>query len=86
MPSTILSWRSASAAHWIRRARQWRELLARVDSVELCPGRDKFSWYLEPWGKFSIKSMYAKLSEGTTVAHFKDMWEAKVPIKNKILS
>jgi hypothetical protein len=28
--------------------------------------------------------MYAKLSQGTMVAHFKDMWEVKVPLKIKI--
>jgi hypothetical protein len=30
--------------------------------------------------------MYAKLSQGTTVSHFKDMWEAKIPLKIKIFS
>jgi hypothetical protein len=30
--------------------------------------------------------MYAKLSQGTTVAYLKDMWEARVSLKIKIFS
>jgi hypothetical protein len=42
--------------------RQWRGLLDLVDHVELCPRHDKVSWHLEPSGRFSVKSMYVKLS------------------------
>jgi hypothetical protein len=66
--------------------RQWRELVQRVQDVELVPGRDKVSWHLEQSGKFSVKSMYASLSLGATVAHFKDMWETNLPLKIKIFS
>jgi hypothetical protein len=30
--------------------------------------------------------MYAQLSQGTTIAHHKDMWKSKVPLKIKIFS
>jgi hypothetical protein len=30
--------------------------------------------------------MYSKLSQGATVAHFKDVWEAKLPLKVKIFT
>jgi hypothetical protein len=35
---------------------------------------------------FSVKSLYFKLYQGTSVAHFKDMWESRVPLKIKIFS
>jgi hypothetical protein len=66
--------------------RQWRELCALVDTVQLCQGKDQVRWHLEKSGIFSVKSLYFKLSQGATVAHFKDMWEAKVPLKIKIFS
>jgi hypothetical protein len=30
--------------------------------------------------------MYAKLSQGEVVAHFKDVWAAKIPLKIRIFS
>jgi hypothetical protein len=51
--------------------------------VLLTTGQDKVSWHLEQAGTYSVKSMYAKLSQGTMVAQFKD---AKVPLKIKIFS
>jgi hypothetical protein len=66
--------------------RQWRALQTCVDHVQLSDGLDIIRWHLEPSGKYSVKSMYLKLSQGTTVAHFKDMWGTKVPLKVKIFS
>jgi hypothetical protein len=66
--------------------RQWRELGDLVEEVQLAQGKDQVSCHLENSGKFLVKSLYFKLSQGTTVAHFKDMWEAKVPLKIKIFS
>jgi hypothetical protein len=54
--------------------------------VNLTTGQDKISWYLEQTGSYSVKSMYSMLSKGTTIAHFKDMWDATVPLKIKIFS
>ncbi|XP_071676802.1 uncharacterized protein [Lolium perenne] len=66
--------------------RQWREMGALVDGVQLSQGKDQVRWHPENSGNFSVKSLYFKLSQGATVAHFKDMWEAKVPLKIKIFS
>jgi hypothetical protein len=57
-----------------------------VDEVELGQGKDQIRWHLENSRKFSVKSLYFKLSQGTSVAHFKDMWESRVPLKIKIFS
>jgi hypothetical protein len=51
--------------------------------LDFSEGRDKVSWHLELSGPYSIRSMYNKLSQGTTVTYFKDIWEAKVPLKMK---
>jgi hypothetical protein len=45
-----------------------------------------YCWDLEPSGVFSVNPIYAKLSQGASVAHFKDMWAAKLPLKNKIFT
>jgi hypothetical protein len=51
----------------------WQELAALVETVPLGEGADTVRWNLEPSGVFSVKSMYAKLSQGASVAHFKDV-------------
>jgi hypothetical protein len=66
--------------------RQWEDLQRSLAAVILTTGQDKISWHLEQNGSFSVRSMYAMLSKGTTVAHFKDLWEASVPLKIKIFS
>jgi hypothetical protein len=42
----------------------WLELAAIVDSVQLGVGSVIVRWNLEPSGVFSVKLMYAKLSQG----------------------
>jgi hypothetical protein len=66
--------------------RQWGELQGMLTHVLLGTGQDKVSWHLEQAGSYTVKSMYAQLSQGTTVGHFKYMWEAKLPLKIKIFS
>jgi hypothetical protein len=41
---------------------------------------------LEPTGCFSIRSMYLKLAQGSSIVHFQDVWAARIPLKNKIFS
>jgi hypothetical protein len=65
---------------------EWVELVAFLNGVQLGTDRDRIVWDLEPSGVFSVKSMYAKLSQGASVAHFKDIWEAKLPLKIKIFT
>ncbi|KAK1645894.1 hypothetical protein QYE76_063699 [Lolium multiflorum] len=66
--------------------RQWVELQHTLVAVNLTEGQDQISWHLEQSGSYSVKSMYSMLSRGTSIAHFKDMWEAPVPLKIKIFS
>ncbi|XP_071681906.1 uncharacterized protein [Lolium perenne] len=66
--------------------RQWGELQGMLTPVLLSPGQDLVSWHLEQSGSYTVKSMYAQLSQGTTIAHAKDLWEAKLPLKIKIFS
>jgi hypothetical protein len=66
--------------------REWLELRAVIDSTQLGVGPDVVRWTLDPSGVFTVKSMYSKLSQGATIAHFKDVWEAKLPLKVKIFT
>jgi hypothetical protein len=53
--------------------RQWIELGALTDTIALTIGKDKILWHLEPSGKFSVQSLYAKLSQGASVTFHKDV-------------
>jgi hypothetical protein len=66
--------------------RQWIDLGTLVEPFTLSSAKDKVVWHLEPSGIFSVQSLYAKLSQGATVAHHKDVWSAKVPLKIKIFA
>jgi hypothetical protein len=66
--------------------RQWVELVSLTDTFTFGNGKDKIRWHLNPAGKFSVQSLYAKLSQGASVAFHKDVWEAKVPLKIKIFA
>jgi hypothetical protein len=54
--------------------------------LALLPEPDQVVWHLENSGKFTVKFMYGKLSQGATVAYFKYFWGAAVPLKIKIFS
>ncbi|KAK1666246.1 hypothetical protein QYE76_054405 [Lolium multiflorum] len=66
--------------------RQWIELGMLTESTTLSHNKDKVTWHLESSGNFSVQSLYAKLSQGASVAYHKDVWEAKVPLKIKIFA
>jgi hypothetical protein len=58
-----------------------------VESVQLGAGADIVRWnLLESSGVFSVNSMYAKLSQGAAISHFKYIWAAKLPLKTKIFT
>jgi hypothetical protein len=42
------------------------------------------SWDLEESGKFSVNSLYCRLSLGAEVTHLTDVWKSRVPPKIKI--
>jgi hypothetical protein len=66
--------------------RQWIELGTLIDSIVLSNSKDKVIWHLESSGKFSVQSLYSKLSQGASIAYHKDAWTAKVPLKIKIFA
>ena len=68
------------------RTASWEALAILVDSVALQDDPDRLVWALEPSGVFSVASMYRQLSQGATVAHAKDLWGARLPLKIKIFS
>jgi hypothetical protein len=54
----------------------WHLLRAIIEQTNLVPGQDRVSWSLEPTGCFSVRSMYLKLAQGASIAHFRDVWAA----------
>jgi hypothetical protein len=65
---------------------EWRLLQSLIHDTSLGQGQDKISWGLHPSGEYTVNFMYSKLSQGASVAHFKDLWAAKLPLKIKIFS
>jgi mannosylglycoprotein endo-beta-mannosidase len=59
-------------------------LLTEIAGTQLSDGPDIISWALEPSGKFSVKSLYRKLCQGTPRKHFSDIWKIAVPMKIRI--
>lgn len=55
-----------------------------ISDVHLSEGTDEISWDLEPSGRFSVKSLYAKLSRGPSIAHTKLLWRAAIPLQIKV--
>jgi hypothetical protein len=65
---------------------EWASLLPTLQETRLAPGADTITWILDPSGCYSVSSMYKKLSEGASVAHARDVWAAKLPLKIRIFT
>lgn len=62
----------------------WDSLQAQIAHHQLSLGADKVSWDLSASQKFSVKSMYNKLTEGNTLDTARGLWKARLPLKIKI--
>jgi hypothetical protein len=65
---------------------EWQHLANIIEATTLSQGQDKIVWRIDQSGTFTIRSMHAKLSHGASIAHFKELWAARVPLKIKIFS
>ncbi|KAK1604887.1 hypothetical protein QYE76_028560 [Lolium multiflorum] len=81
--STQMGFRRALDAEGLQ---DWQQLRDVIENAELSEGQDEISWDLEQSGRFSVSSMYRKLSAGASIAHFKDVWAARIPLKVRIFS
>jgi hypothetical protein len=66
------------------RLAEWHPLRHIIENMVLLTGHDMIVWLLEQFRVYSVSSMYAKLSEGATIAHFKDVLVARIPLKVRI--
>ena len=62
----------------------WDGLVADLAGVNLRPQADSVSWALSRSGKFSVQSLYNKLTEGPTLDIARGLWKASIPLKIKI--
>jgi hypothetical protein len=53
--------------------REWEELQHILDEFHLSPGEDKVVWNPDPWGCYSVSSLYNKLSDGASVVYARDI-------------
>ena len=67
-------------------AAQWHQLNLILSSTPLSHEHDEISWALARSGTYSVSSMYAHLSQGATFPIYRDIWEAKLPLKIKVFS
>jgi hypothetical protein len=64
----------------------WEELCNLVDEIDLDDSPTRISWHLEPKGSFSTKSLYLELCKAPVVPLTKPIWDARIPLKNKIFT
>jgi hypothetical protein len=74
---------SSSAANWGYARGLTLPLSSRLLLGRYSEGHDGIPWVLEPSWKFSVKSLYRKLCQGT-LEHFSDIWKVVVPMKVRI--
>ena len=62
----------------------WLNLVAKIDNVQLSKERDIFNQGLHNHGHFSVRSMYAYMTNQGTLFTNKFIWKLKLPLKIKI--
>lgn len=62
----------------------WVALCRRVVGIGLTGDQDKVTWYLVASGKFSVKSLYARMPLGPDLVVARGLWKARIPLKVKI--
>lgn len=62
----------------------WADLVDRIGGRTVNIGEDAVSWSLTASGKFSVKSLYGKLTEGSALDIARGLWKAGIPLKTKI--
>jgi hypothetical protein len=68
-----------------RAQNQLRQLTDMLSTCALSNKKDIVKWTWEKSGKFSVKSMYKNLFSSETNNPNKKLWEAKIPMKVKII-
>ena len=63
---------------------RWGAMLDLVTTVALTDKTDRVSCHLNASGRFSVKSLYHKLCQGTVHREVKGLWQARVPLKIKV--
>lgn len=64
--------------------RCWNDLVHTIGARALSDGADAISWSLTASGKFSVKSLYSKITEGVSLDIARRLWKAGIPLKTKI--
>lgn len=62
----------------------WESLRTRIGAFNLSEGPDVVTWPLAASGQFSVKSLYAKLTKGPTLAISRGIWQVRIPLKIKV--
>ena len=79
-PPTISFFRPLEAGE----ATAWEALVAELEGWSLSHDQDQIDWKLAASRKFSVKSLYEKLTEGNELDMARRLWNAGIPLKIKI--
>ena len=79
-PSAISFYRTLEAGE----AASWNALVADLEGRTLSQERDEIPWKLTASRKFSVKSLYSRLTEGNVLHMARGLWKAGIPLKIKI--
>jgi hypothetical protein len=63
----------------------WREMMIKLERINLTEDDDKVTWKLEKSKKFSTRSMYRYITfAGVVDVRMMEIWNTKIPLKVKI--
>jgi hypothetical protein len=64
---------------------EWREMMTKLERINLTEVDDKVTWKLEKLGKYSTRSMYRYITfAGVVDVRMMEIWNSKIPLKVKI--
>jgi hypothetical protein len=61
---------------------EWREMMAKLERVNLTDLEDRVTWKLEKSGKYTTRSMYRFITfAGVIDVRMMEIWKSKIPLK-----
>jgi hypothetical protein len=68
----------------LRERVEWVNLMRGIEAIRPADSPGRMTWVLEPSGRFTVRSLYRKLCEGTPSKFFVAIWHLAIPSRIRI--